>query len=183
MSGWARDLLECSVCGKPAPRGAYGHRRYTCSEECLSVTRQLTVRDRFLDAGREPWTRERIIEVMRRWARERGRSPSWNDWEKGSEEGGLPRRDHPNPATVQRRFGSWSAALHAAGLESNPRGPRGRKRGRPKGTRYAHPDGKCGKKLHAWVPENIYIHPKTGYRQCRPCRTEAVRRLRESEAG
>jgi hypothetical protein len=60
------------------------------------------------------WTRPEIIGALQAWADEHGRSPRWSDLDK-------QREDCPSPQTVQRHFGSWEAALDAAGLEPQPR--------------------------------------------------------------
>jgi hypothetical protein len=68
--------------------------------------------------GKRPrgyWTRERIIEAIKAWAREHGEPPGYNDWERG---GSL---DHPVSVTVAKKCGSWSGAIREAGFE--PRTP------------------------------------------------------------
>jgi hypothetical protein len=77
--------------------------------------------------AQEPWwTRDRIITAIRRWHKLTGEAPSQTDWEP-SHPGHRPSRaleqDHwPCVHTVQRVFGTWVAAVEAAGLE-----PRGRR--------------------------------------------------------
>jgi transposase len=60
-------------------------------------------------------SREEVIDAIRSWARERGRPPTQADW-----------TSHPDPrwpsyVTVTTHFGSWRAALEAAGLQPNRR--------------------------------------------------------------
>jgi hypothetical protein len=58
------------------------------------------------------WTRELVIAVLRRDAKRRGRSPTREDW-------GTAGRARPQAGTAEKLFGSWNAALRAAGLEVN----------------------------------------------------------------
>lgn len=70
------------------------------------------------------WTKERIVQAMRDWAEEYGAQPTAMDWN-----GAMARRfgheaqarryedgDWPSAHTVQRVFGSWNAAIAAAGF-------------------------------------------------------------------
>ena len=59
---------------------------------------------------RRSWTREAVIEALQAWAREHGRAPLETEWRRS----GL---EHPPAGTVKNVFGSWSAALRAAGLQ------------------------------------------------------------------
>jgi hypothetical protein len=54
---------------------------------------------------------DEILDQLRAWATEHGRSPSSKEWMAGP---GRVSRD-----TVQRRFGSWTEGLRRAGLEPN----------------------------------------------------------------
>ena len=58
------------------------------------------------------WTRERVIRELQRDAQKRGRTPSSGDWSKAT-------RTHPVAGTVDALFGTWNAALRAAGLPPN----------------------------------------------------------------
>ena len=59
------------------------------------------------------WTRAAIIDALQRWAAEHGRTPAkTRDWKCGT-------ADHPASLTVDRAFGSWNAAIVAAGLAPN----------------------------------------------------------------
>jgi len=63
------------------------------------------------------WTREAIICAIQRWVNEYGDIPGSKLW------GGSKRpRGYPNTATVKERFGSWNAAIRAAGYTPRPRG-------------------------------------------------------------
>ncbi len=55
------------------------------------------------------WTREAIIGALRSWHIRNGQPPRAADWTIGSEL-------NPVSATASRAFGSWNAALEAAGL-------------------------------------------------------------------
>ena len=58
---------------------------------------------------RRAWTREQIIRALRAWAAAHGRPPHHDEWQRSAVE-------HPPSGTVTLRFGSWTAALEAAGL-------------------------------------------------------------------
>jgi len=62
-------------------------------------------------AWRPDYTDEQLLAVLRDLAAELGRTPSTNDL--------LARRDLPSPTAYVGHFGSWNAALEAAGLEPN----------------------------------------------------------------
>src|SRR3954470_22077617 len=78
-------------------------------------------------SGGGAWTRERIIVALHAWADEQGRAPRSYDWAPATARAaGFPtagaerwEREHPrwpHRALVTARFGSWRAALTAAGL-------------------------------------------------------------------
>lgn len=68
------------------------------------------------------WTRDAILLAIREWADEHGGiPPSANDFHRGRAVG-LPL---PSVERVQARFGSWDAAIIAAGFEPHARGPVG----------------------------------------------------------
>jgi hypothetical protein len=82
-------------------------------------------------SGGGEWTRERIAAALRAWADELGRAPRSYDWSPAiTRAGGFPlagaqkwERDHPrwpHHALVRARYGSWRAALEAAGLPTPP---------------------------------------------------------------
>jgi hypothetical protein len=60
------------------------------------------------------WTRERIVEAVRRWERESGRPPRRSDWQHAADW-------HPAASTVYRPMGSWRVALRAAGIKASRR--------------------------------------------------------------
>jgi hypothetical protein len=63
------------------------------------------------------WTRDAIVSAIRDWAADNGRQPKRTDW---THAGAKP--DHPNGMTVVREFGSWNAAIEAAGFVPVRRG-------------------------------------------------------------
>jgi hypothetical protein len=65
-------------------------------------------------AGLEPpptrsWSDRELIEALRAWTARHGRPPLSSDWHHAAP-------DHPTAAVARRRFGSWRAALKAAGV-------------------------------------------------------------------
>jgi hypothetical protein len=54
------------------------------------------------------WTHETILYALELWVRRHGRPPTARDWNRAGE-------DHPSRQTVQRVFGRWNRAIHAAG--------------------------------------------------------------------
>ncbi len=80
---------------------------------------------------RTRWTRERLVEAIQDFAARYGRPPSAPDWNPSHTRrmGQTERAERfyvdgcwPHLATVQSVFGSWSAAIRAAGFPSNPVG-------------------------------------------------------------
>lgn len=70
------------------------------------------------------WTDETVVLAIRRWHAECGKPPSAQQWR--TRGAGY----WPPTTTAQRVFGTWSAAIRAAGFEPNPTG-RPRKAPRP----------------------------------------------------
>ena len=60
---------------------------------------------------RRRWSDEQILAALVRFAEREGRPPTESDWVANG-------ADHPHAGTVKAHFGSWRAALAAAGLES-----------------------------------------------------------------
>jgi DNA-directed RNA polymerase specialized sigma24 family protein len=77
--------------------------------------------------GRIRWTDVSVIDALRDWQRRYGEVPQANDWDqtKAKRAGHTARMArlaaHPKPvpsvSTVRARFGSWNAAIEAAGLQ------------------------------------------------------------------
>jgi hypothetical protein len=56
------------------------------------------------------WDRQQVIDALRRMAGELGRAPTKEECDDSPD-------GYPSASTVKRRFGSFTAAIHAAGLE------------------------------------------------------------------
>jgi hypothetical protein len=126
-------------------------------------------RDIFVDRiGQSYWTRERVIASLQRWANRRGRTPMLREWEIGNRPTSSgwtkPRKDRPSAYTVRVVFGSWSAAIDAAGLPP----------ARPWATKQY-----CKKGLHRWTSKNT-VETSDG-RVCRECRNEYMRAYRRKQ--
>ena len=94
----------CVDCGKPTD-GSGG--RAVIRTRCASCTRAHRHATRF-------WTPEQIIEALQVWAENLGRPPV-------AREATLPDRYVPL-VVVQMKFGSWNAAIEAAGFTPVPVG-------------------------------------------------------------
>jgi hypothetical protein len=64
---------------------------------------------------RHDWTREDVLAQFASWASIHGRAPTAKDWQTAAAQ-------HPSNSAVTRLFGSWSAAVQAAGLTPRKRG-------------------------------------------------------------
>ena len=103
-----RNEGVCMDCGG-ATSGANGPARALRCDRCQRNWQTLN-----------RWNRERVIEAFHRWAVEHpGVHPSADVWNASRTPGGAS----PCAATAQKVFGSWSAALHAAGVEPYEPGP------------------------------------------------------------
>ena len=83
---------------------------------CQACAQELAVR-------RADWTAQEVSDAIGRWARLEGAPPSIADWRQGRHARGRWRREYPRwPAAhvAARLFGSWSAALAAAGFAAPP---------------------------------------------------------------
>jgi len=78
------------------------------------------------------WSRKAVLQAFRLWYRAHGRAPRATDWSPPSPPGTRRRTEraqradgssYPSPTTVRRYFGSWSAALEAAGLRAERLAP------------------------------------------------------------
>ena len=61
------------------------------------------------------WTPETVVYAIQLWHRQYSRLPRTSDWEQAGE-------NNPSRQTVMRVFGSWNAAMEAAGFKPRPRG-------------------------------------------------------------
>lgn len=62
------------------------------------------------------WTRERIVAAIQAWAEKNGRPPAADEWRVT----GL--WEHPSQGTVLAKFGTWNAAVTAAGFAPRQKG-------------------------------------------------------------
>lgn len=75
--------------------------------------------------SRKYWNRERIIQRILAWNKKHGRAPYATEW--FSADGKRDRYGHvlwPSTSIVQREFGSWRKAIHAAGLTPPAKRPK-----------------------------------------------------------
>jgi len=81
---------------------------------------------RRIAAARPPrWDRQGVIDALRRWTRLEGEPPSSEAWLGGRHARGRWAREYPrwpSTAVVNSRFGSWNAAMAAAGVPVTPYG-------------------------------------------------------------
>ena len=67
-------------------------------------------------SARDPiWTDDLIIAAIRKWAADHGQPPTVNGWFYAGD-------DRPGRVTVINRFGSWNAAIAAAGFQPRQQG-------------------------------------------------------------
>ena len=102
---------ECDACGEPILAAGVPRCR-----RCANTRRS---------RWGEPFTEREIIDAIHTWQRLEGRPPAQADWRPSDH--GAPRWEHecprwPPATQVIRRFGSWNAALQAAGFD-RPRPP------------------------------------------------------------
>lgn len=91
-------------------RGADGHPSTSAVEKLFgSWTEALLSAD--LPIRKRNWDRESILAALRAWTAEHGRAPLSSDWR-----GADPSGRRPAIFRVQREFGTWAAAIGAAGL-------------------------------------------------------------------
>lgn len=113
----------CRTCGEDRGKNAA-----FCSRKCAALARWET---------RRVWTPEGILEAIRAWADEHGSAPAMVDWDsyKALHSTSDPARAEraarlvkaqrvPCRNTVIHHFGSWNAAIAAAGLPTRRQGVR-----------------------------------------------------------
>lgn len=118
----ARYAGPCVDCGGPT-NGSDGRRDEPRCIACSNIRNS---------AARRVWTREAIIAAIRAWADENGEPPAIADWNPSLARGmgDAPRAERfiaadgrwPWFMTAVREFGSWNAAISAAGFEPRPAG-------------------------------------------------------------
>ena len=137
------DGLSWAEIGELLGVGADTARRYVNAHSCECgepiLARDARLCRRCSSRHRTRWgrvfTEPEIIAAIRLWAKLEGRAPAIVDW-RPADQGGHPRWERDCPrfpprSHVTRRFGSWNAALQAAGFD-RPR-PRGMERSRNPG--------------------------------------------------
>ena len=128
------DGLSWAEIGELLGVGADTARRYVNAHSCECgepiLARDARLCRRCSSRHRTRWgrvfTEAEIIAAIRRWAKLEGRAPAIVDW-RPADHGGHPRWERDCPrfpprSHVTRRFGSWNAALQAAGFD-RPRPP------------------------------------------------------------
>lgn len=107
--------------------GAYKRDKRFCGRDCPSFKHHMRSMslDRLDDRGlAKYWTQERIIRAVQRWTARTGEPPKAEQWRsKTPPSFGIGTRSRPSGRYVARVFGSWSAALDAAGVEQNRHSP------------------------------------------------------------
>jgi hypothetical protein len=111
------------------------------------------------------WTRDRVIKAIQAWAHRTGAPPTYKEWTRSRQNGYRWRgKRRPSAFHVRKLFGSWNAAIEAAGLPARARHGGGRHR----------PATHC-KRGHRLTPANRSANG----RQCRICHRAVQRRWRE----
>jgi hypothetical protein len=131
-------MNSCPRCGSPIRQAARGRTRIFCTDRCR---KQFNYSTPCVDCGCETngsdgrghtrcgvcraryqheakfWTQERVLSAIRRAAAENGGvAPSVAIWFSDRPDWA------PSPNVVGREFGSWSAAVRAAGVQPARRG-------------------------------------------------------------
>lgn len=140
----------CEGCGTELPASLRGRPRKWCSERCRksqydlacvdcggrvdgttpSKLRSEPVCGKCAPAHYRVWTREAVVFAMHEWADEYGVPPAASDWNRSHlQRSGLMDRYTrtasgcwPCVATVLNTWGTWNAAIEAAGFEARPHG-------------------------------------------------------------
>lgn len=127
------DTRLCATCGVPLGPPKRGQVRKYCSGRCRKYQYGGTCRDcgghtdggngralaavrcaacdRVHRAANRRWTDDAIIDAIRRWNDVHGRPPGATQWARATRG-----RDYPSLGIVQRSFGTWNAAIAAAGF-------------------------------------------------------------------
>jgi hypothetical protein len=162
------DTITCEICGRrlhqlvahlKSIHGVDGdeYRERYPGAPLTSPHRDAISADYWLDHyGKPYWTRARIVAAIRRWAKRTGHPPSASMWSQAARPSAGPgdfSRSRPTSMTVTTVFGTWSAAVRAAGYEPGRRPHRKR----------------CISGLHEMTPENVLVRADGG-RQCLACK-------------
>jgi hypothetical protein len=127
--------------------------------------------DRLVDAGGLPyWTRPRIEAWIREETKRLGRPPKARARPQqtvADNRFGVVRRSRPSDSVVIPLYGSWNAAIEAAGVDPVPRG--------------VHHLTRC-MRGHPFTPENTQINQRGDLpptRTCRICKARREKKRRE----
>ena len=131
------------------------------------------------------WSRERCIEAAQEWHRRYGTPPGARHWNlsmaRGNGRADLIERFRadgcwPHYSTITNLFGRWNSFVEAAGFQPLQQGQRRDPEAWLKSirSRSVQAATHC-KREHAFTPENTYVVPATGQRQCKECNRIAVR--------
>lgn len=134
------------------------------NEDVRAIAREQLV-DR---VGPAFWTRERIIRALQADAERRGRPPTAQEWDTRKGAANRPfgwRGDRPGASRAARVFGSWRAALEAAGLAGQAKMNRAK-------THCKHGHPLTGPRADVYVTSQ-------GHRSCRVCAKNYQQRLRD----
>jgi hypothetical protein len=118
IRAWQREFgrpPSASEWSHADPTGAWArqHPRFPSYEQvtCLFGNWGAALQAAGTKAANVHWTPETIVAALQRWAQVNGRPPTQHDWRNRH-----PDRMHPSASVAANHFGSWSAALRAAGL-------------------------------------------------------------------
>lgn len=103
-----RAAGTCADCGGPTFNGGSRPPLRCSACEKIRISRE------------KYWTRERVLEEIARFVAENGRRPSSSEWLGGKH--GRSGDGFPYSSTVLDLFGTWNAAMEAAGLGVNKPG-------------------------------------------------------------
>lgn len=110
---YRRDRGRAEAAGRAKAKRRAARKRL--QEELAAATRAKLREVAAVRGHRVPgrWTPTTCVEILQAFYARHGRSPTMRDFAEA------PRRNFPNPSTVTRLFGSWSAGLAVAGLPLN----------------------------------------------------------------
>jgi hypothetical protein len=112
IQAWAREHDGHPPTREDWVRATASHPNQTQVRRLFGTWKAATKAAGFSPLNSRPmrWTDQAILDALRRWEQVRG-SPLPSDWDNTAP-------DHPTRGLVTKRFGSWDAALRAAGLSA-----------------------------------------------------------------
>lgn len=118
----------CKGCGAILRRGNDGDRCWPCDPVEKDETRLRPIvppseREK-RGKKRGEWTREQVAREIVKWAKKHGRVPASHDWQMARRRG----ETRPSRNLVINLFGTWNAAIEAAGFTPKPK-PVGERKG------------------------------------------------------